>query len=56
MRAFPSNASLCDDSSEDSVVGKLSVLRLQEVRCGEQHQGLCLVQRRRQPLTDGMAC
>jgi hypothetical protein len=55
MMAFPSSISLCDDPSEDSVIGKRSILRLQdEGCCGEQHQGLSLVQRPRQPLTDGM--
>jgi hypothetical protein len=57
MRAFPRNTSSCDDASEDSVMGKLSVSRLREEgRCGEQHQGLSLVQRPRQPLADGMYC
>jgi hypothetical protein len=57
MRCFPSSTSLFDDLSEDSVIGKLSVSRLQdEGRCGEQHQGLCLVQRPRQLLTDDMYC
>jgi hypothetical protein len=49
----PSTPGLCDDPSEGSVIGRLSVLHLQEEgRCGEQHQSLCLMQRPRQTLAD----